>query len=275
MATVRFHWHRHAVTLSLDERFERWAFFLARYHEYPLQLLMKSVLRSGETFIDVGANIGLVSLLASWLVGDSGTVIAYEPNPEVRQRLSDHVTRNRVRNIRTREFALGDRPSRLTLTTIGKNTGSATLGDVPVELQPHVTSRFSVDVVPGDSEAGLWYGEPPTRAVPLLKIDAEGAETSIVRGLAKALATHKPIVVLEVNPFALRMNGSNPRELRSTLTQLGYHGWVLSAPLRILRRRIPLLSPLKPLPVSELHDEVWCHADSGYRDRVAQFIVGG
>lgn len=75
-------WHGYTLRLDLADYFQRWAYFLSRYHEVPLQLLLRKALQPGDVFVDGGANIGLVSLVAASRVGRSGRVLAFEPNQQ-------------------------------------------------------------------------------------------------------------------------------------------------------------------------------------------------
>ena len=69
--SVRGKWHGYEMHLNLADWSERQTWFLARYHELDLQLLMNACLRPGDRVIDVGANIGMLSLHAAWRVGPS------------------------------------------------------------------------------------------------------------------------------------------------------------------------------------------------------------
>lgn len=256
------------VTLDLSEKLERFAFFLRRYHELPIQLLMRACIRPGEIFVDVGANLGLLSLLGSALVGTEGRVVAYEPNPAVFTRFAQHIRRNRRDNISPLQQALGAMAGELELTVIGANTGTGTLGHVPPELAHEVRHKHRVAVVRGDDSAAAWLTPAGAPAPTFLKIDAEGAETAILRGLRQTLASRRPLVVVEVNAFALRMNRSTPRHLRAELQNLGYEGWDLQARRNGWSSRARL-APLPPLPVEHLHDEVWAHPEGPHWERLA------
>src|SRR5882762_4798355 len=82
------------VSLRTNQRIERWMW--AGAYERELVRLMKRTLKSGMTVLDVGANIGYFSALASGLVGNSGQVYAFEPMP---QNLDDWVRDHAVNRI--------------------------------------------------------------------------------------------------------------------------------------------------------------------------------
>src|SRR5690242_8873726 len=76
--------------------------------EWDKQRLVQKLLRSGDSFFDVGANVGFYSLLASRLVGSAGRVVAFEPLPRNVQALKEHLRINRVRNVTVWEAAVSE-----------------------------------------------------------------------------------------------------------------------------------------------------------------------
>ena len=265
--TVRLRWCNSTVELDLAERWERLAYFYARYHELPLLLLMRAVLRPGDTFVDVGANLGLVTLLAAKLVGPGGRVHAYEPNPEVFARLDRHVGASPFRNIVLHPVALGSREERLKLSVIGRNTGSGTLGRPLPHLVPHVARTYEVPVRPAIDASRDW-APAPTPARVLLKIDVEGAEREILASLIPFVRDVKPAIATEINPPALRMNGTNAAEVRESLAQSGCDGWTFGLRNAGLRRFRAARLPLPPVTWPHLHDELWVRPDSPMRSDV-------
>src|SRR5947208_1529536 len=71
----------HLLTLDLAHWADRATFFLGRWYDLPTQLLIRDLLEPGDTVVDVGANRGNFALVASSLVGLTGKVICFEPNP--------------------------------------------------------------------------------------------------------------------------------------------------------------------------------------------------
>ena len=69
------------MELDLSDDLDRMVYFLGRYYDLDLQLLLDELLRPGDTFINVGANVGYVVLHAASRVGPRGRVIAFEPQP--------------------------------------------------------------------------------------------------------------------------------------------------------------------------------------------------
>jgi len=89
-----------------DNGIERSLYYTGTYEKGSLDVL-KNVLKKGYVFIDVGANIGMMSVFASEVVGDSGKVIAFEPNPVTRTILTENIEKNGLSNVIVSEFAIG------------------------------------------------------------------------------------------------------------------------------------------------------------------------
>lgn len=100
--------HGYRMPLDLSNWSERLSYFLGRYHDLPLQLAMRLAVRPGDTFVDVGANLGMITLLACRLVGDSGRVLACEPNPRLADRLEVLARDNGIEHLDVARTALGE-----------------------------------------------------------------------------------------------------------------------------------------------------------------------
>ncbi|WP_170921192.1 FkbM family methyltransferase [Enhydrobacter aerosaccus] len=147
--------------------------------------------KPGMTAIDVGANFGYFTLLLGDAVGETGRVIAVEPNPDTAALLRETVLLN-GHSTRTRvvPHALGARAGRDWLYSPDGEPKNATLVDkenLPGGRTFEV-STFTLD------EIALEYPR-----VDLIKIDAEGGELNIVAGMQGLIARDHPIIVLEFN----------------------------------------------------------------------------
>ena len=116
---------------------------------------LRATLKPGDTFVDVGANVGYFTLLASDLVGPTGRVVAVEPSAATRRLLERNVSSNHVANVRIVEAAVSDHIGSLPIYGAGV-TGTATLdpawaakvhfehtGDVPVLTLPDMLTARS------------------------------------------------------------------------------------------------------------------------------------
>lgn len=146
-------------------------------------------LRKGDVFVDVGANSGVFSMKAAKCVQDEGCVLAFEPLPDMLYTLYRNVNLNGFSNVRLRNFCLSDH------TGTGEfwiNHGRpASSGLVRHDAQ---AARFSTLCLRLDELAAI----EKLNRLDYLKIDVEGAETSILAGAAGLIRQFKPIIQVEV-----------------------------------------------------------------------------
>ncbi len=171
-------------------------FVVNKTYEPEIISFMAHWLSEGSIFVDAGANIGYHTLIAASLVGEGGSVIAFEPNPANAVRLRSSVERNRFKNIVLHEMALGATPGLATLTVRNSNSGSGTLvGDFGQDaVNPHELRSFNCSVAVLSAFV--------SNRVRLLKIDVQGAELDILRG-GEPVLTLIDAIVVELNSSAV------------------------------------------------------------------------
>src|ERR1035441_2630608 len=86
------------ISADLAQWGDRWHYYTGRYRDRLNQLVIRQVLQPGDLYVDVGANVGMHSLLASHRVGANGRVVAIEPNPTTFRALQLHAMLNNVDN---------------------------------------------------------------------------------------------------------------------------------------------------------------------------------
>jgi FkbM family methyltransferase len=134
----------HGFPMRLDphECIEGNLLFCPQLYEHKEIAFLRKHLQPGDVFVDVGANIGLFSLVGSRAVGERGRVVAIEPDPVNFSRLDEHIRRNDVGNIQTLCCGVSDREEILPLgiNTSGNRGGSSFLSrgreTVPVRCHP-------------------------------------------------------------------------------------------------------------------------------------------
>ncbi len=157
-------------------------------YERDKQQWLQRVLRPGDCFFDIGANVGYYSLLASRLVGHAGRVIAFEPLPRNLTFLKRHLRMNGVRNTKLWEVAVSDVDGTMNFAE-GANPSIGKLAE---------NGSLQVRTVALDS---LWReGLLPTPRV--IKIDVEGAEAAVLRGAAQLLSDARPVIQLAGHGWA-------------------------------------------------------------------------
>jgi FkbM family methyltransferase len=143
--------------------------------EPDISHLISQILRSGDVFVDVGANVGYDTLLGSSLVGSRGQVIAIEASPTTFDELKKNIALNNSTNIRTVNAAVSDRVGKLDLFDISaRNRGAATtLAGRGGKLIASVDALPLAEILTPSEMCG----------VRLVKIDVEGAEPMILNNI--------------------------------------------------------------------------------------------
>jgi FkbM family methyltransferase len=199
--------HGYDMQFDLSNRADRASYFLGRSHDLPVQLLLMAVLKPGDTFVDIGANEAMTSLLAARLVGPRGRVIAFEPNPVPRRRVQWAADRNRINGMDIRACGLGDTDSMVDLIVPGFDAED-------------LSTRVRCPIRVGDRE--LAHAKPR-----LIRIGVEGFEEAVLRGLAATIARTRPLIVMEMSGRHLQWAGSSIAALLNILTAHRYRGWQL------------------------------------------------
>ncbi len=188
-------------------------------HELPVQQAVTRLLRPGDCFWDVGAHIGVYSLIASRLVGAGGAVHSFEPQPETRKRLLAGTERNGCSNIHAHEVAISGQRGRAVLHagtapmlwSLEEPHGDDALADAATITVECITL----------ADAAEFAGVPT-----LVKIDVEGAEVEILASCIEWIATVRPSFIVEFHDVAAvdPVVAMFPSYLWERLTE---HHWLL------------------------------------------------
>ncbi|MGB8940189.1 MAG: FkbM family methyltransferase [Streptomyces sp.] len=188
---------------------------------------LRSRLAPGDTFIDVGANIGYFTILGSRLVGGTGRVVAIEASPAFHDRVLRHVGLNGCDNVRTVNEAVSDSHKKLTFVLASSNNmgaNSIVPYDGPAESSFEMAARPLPEILNEDELA----------TARVIKIDVEGAEGGVMRGLAPALGRLRPDVeiAVEVTPDRMSQLGDSIDELMETMARHGFRTYRLPTDYR-------------------------------------------
>jgi FkbM family methyltransferase len=170
--------------------------------------------KQGDFVVDIGANIGWYSVIASRLVGATGKVVAFEPDPTNLQILMKNValTANGG-EVQIHNLALADRKSSLELFLCPDNLGDHRLFDDGTGRDVVVVEVNTLDLI---------FGDDPRRPT-LVKSDTQGSEAKILRGAARLFAdAWRPVLILEFWPYGLTHSGDEPLQFFWQLVSLGY-----------------------------------------------------
>jgi FkbM family methyltransferase len=167
-------------------------------YEEPVRRVIREYLRSGDTFIDIGANMGVMTFLAASIVGASGRVVAVEPNPENVQFLYRNIILNGTTTVEVLPLAASDRRSVFSLTGRSNTHLIAPRG---ARGGGHLVQSVPLDDL---------LGELPR--VDFVKLDVEGHEPPALAGMMRILTRHRPMVLTEFNPRCLGVQRQDPGE---------------------------------------------------------------
>jgi FkbM family methyltransferase len=207
--------------------------------EAPTQRALAVLLTQARSFVDVGANMGVYSLLVTAATSGKVTVHAFEPEPETCNRLQLNVATNGFSNIAVHPLALGDVAGSAPLYVPATNTTESSL----LSTFRTGTHPVSVDVARLDD---LDIG-----TVDLMKIDTEGTEDRVIRGALRTIARDQPIIICEVLVHRPAEEG-----MQSLLDELGYLAFLLTD------RGLQLRNPIAGDPAYENLNFLLVHRES-------------
>lgn len=222
----------------LDKGVEASIFRTGTYERGTLSVI-QNVLKPGDRFVDVGANVGLMSLVAAKTIGASGRVDSFEPLPEIRRLLKLSIEQNQFANIFLHELALGSTPSQMTIHRHPEvNRGSASLA-----WTNQVNDTLDIRLETLDRTIFDFSSQP----IAMMKIDVEGWELEVLRGGVSALAREpQPVLCIEFSRLH-PLQGGKPEDMIEFLSKLGY------LPYR-LKKNKSVPSPLIPVSTDNLPD---------------------
>jgi len=171
-----------------------------------------------STFVDVGANIGYYSVLASHRVGPLGQVVSIEASPRFHGALMENLRANECANVRSVNSAVSDTAKPLTFYLEDATNLGATSVVRPARAAQSTFEMTALTLPEILTEEELCRAR-------VIKIDVEGAEAAVVRGLTPALDRLRPDVelVIEVAPERLAMQGDSVEDVIAPLRQRGFN----------------------------------------------------
>lgn len=200
------------------------------YWEILITGFFKKIIREGMTVVEVGSNIGYYTLLASYLVGAHGKVYAFEANPDVFNTL--------FRNVEINDFmdrvtlvnkAVIDKSQKLKFNQLKYYHGSSSIIKDKTYLGKYVDEAKTIDV--DATSIDEYFGGRDIK-VDVMKIDAEGAEGLIFKGMRKLLEKNPNVkIICEFVPSLISTTGIDPRQFLEELKDYGFRLRVINKAL--------------------------------------------
>lgn len=188
------------------------------WEAYETELSLK-LLKAGDVYLDVGANIGYYSLIASRLLGEQGKVISYEPDATNFALLQRNILHNHCHNVQAVNAALADENSQGQLFLSADNLGDHRI--YPAEEQ---RNSQSITLYNGAEHVSQF-----SQHLDFIKVDTQGAEYFVIKGLMPLIeknAEHLHMIV-EICPYGIRKSGAHGLDLLALLEQTGLEFFII------------------------------------------------
>ncbi len=178
-----------------------------------------TLLRPGINMVDIGANIGLYSIISAKAVGPQGSIVAIEPSAENCSFIHKSLEVNEFSNVTVYQKALSDQNGELTLFLCGSNNADHRIYDAKDGSTSAGRKGVIVETVRLDDLLG-----PALRSkIDLIKLDIQGAEGIALAGMKETLSSDRDLtMVMEFWPWGLIKAGSNPLKVLEQLREFGF-----------------------------------------------------
>ncbi len=188
---------------------------------------VRRVVQPGMTVLDLGANIGLYTLLLARRVGPNGHVYAFEPAPDNCRLLSHNLHQNQADNVTVIPKAASDTVTSRVLFCKPGHDGDHRVYPVEGHVSAAMVPATSVDA------------ELPNLAVDFVKIDIQGSETAALRGMAATIERSQRLMMLcEYSPHLLAEAGTSESEFWELLDSLSLEARLSPSPSEIDNRSV-------------------------------------
>jgi len=187
-----------------------------KLHEEFETECFKSFIKPGMTVLDIGANVGYYTLIAAGMVGDSGKVVAFEPEPGNFKLLSKSVRKNKFKNIILCGKGLSNESGTGHLYLCEDNLGDHRAFDSGDDRR-----RIDIELVTVDEHLERLGID---RKVDLIKMDIQGFEYLALQGMRQVIQASAPLhLMIEFWPSGLKKAGADPEHLFQLLIESGFN----------------------------------------------------
>ncbi len=202
------------LSVDLRDQGVGWPIFMQRKYEPAETRFISQTLRPGDVFVDIGANIGYFTTLASRLVGRLGKVIAFEPDPDHCELLQRNLRLNGARNAVIRNEAIGAHSGASRLYRSPSNFGDHRVVAPAEQRQSIPISMRRFDEV---------CAELRLERADFIKIDVQGYEPHVIDGMGASLdRLGVTTMLMEFWPNGIRYASGSPQSLLDTLLANGF-----------------------------------------------------
>ncbi|OHA70172.1 MAG: hypothetical protein A3F15_00330 [Candidatus Wildermuthbacteria bacterium RIFCSPHIGHO2_12_FULL_40_12] len=198
-------------------------------HEKATTDLFKKTVKNGDVVVDLGANIGYFSLLASRLTGSQGKVFSFEPEPKNYNYLKKNIELNNYNHAQPFQKAVSDKNGTTKLFICDYDTGHHTINKqdgIQAYSRGRIVKERSIDI---ETVALDNFLKERTNRVDVIKMDVEGAEMLALSGMDRVLKDNKDIkMIVEFFPLLIEKMGSDPKEfIRRLIQDYGFSIYII------------------------------------------------
>lgn len=209
------------MSLNLSEHMQRRIFWMGYYSEDIVSVL-DYLITPSMMILDVGANVGEITLVAAKRVGTNGRVYSFEPINKIASKLEKHVELNKLTQVEIQRYALGNETK--TQIPIYSSCGQQVsdkhegLGSLYSQNEEDHPVQY-VQLITMDD----WVNEHlEINTIDLIKIDIEGAELACLQGAKETLQRFKPKIIIEIQDFSAEQAGYKATDITDLLSDVGY-----------------------------------------------------
>lgn len=243
----------HGFVLEIDPvtdvGVERSIYYTGTYEKGTLYVI-QNVLKKGDVFVDVGANIGLMSIFASLIVEDEGKVFSFEPNPATYNILMKNIDLNNISNIETSKYGLGSKAGTTEIYDVwDSGRGSATMIK-PEEIKE---SGHTVNIV-----SLTEHFKNIQSKINFIKFDIEGYEFEALKGAKNIIVEMLPMLIIEISDINASLDNVNGNEVFNFIKEIkNYRIFKLNGS----KKRNSKLLEVVMLSEMPIHDNIFCFTD--------------
>jgi FkbM family methyltransferase len=191
-------------------------------YDCVLHRVLDRLIAPGMTCLDVGANIGDVTLYMARLLNTSGHVFAFEPVPHVYERISKHVIRSGLsERVSVLPIALSNQNGRADIAFASQEVENQGMASLVNRSNNVVDSLTEIQTATLDSFAKA--NQLPR--IGFIKIDIQGAELLFLEGASQTIEESRPVIAIEVSPEDLAKAGHSPPDIFAYFAKRGYRAF--------------------------------------------------
>jgi len=194
----------------------RWVRYFPSDYEKENYAILKQHLKPGMDVIDIGAHIGLFSVVCSQLTEGKGKIVCFEPTPGTHKLLLETLKINHCNNVTPVQAAVSDKEGAATFYISSDHEGNnsnSLVGDNPL----HKMSGYEVRLETIDAVTAKYSLTPS-----VIKVDVEGAELDTLKGGLQTFSRLKPQLILGLHPAAIKRKGDSLEAIWDLLVKVPY-----------------------------------------------------